>query len=132
MIKRNTHTFTRNNEFQEFLDRMDEDTTISHYVVNDNGTHYIITERKMSDEEAKQFKLKQLKKDIAKCNAHWEKVIKDCENAANKYNQALNHDMANLYMQRREDAVEAYNEEQIKLRNKLEKMVKLEYTEFIR
>lgn len=62
MIKRNTHLFTRNNEFQDFLDRMDDDTTISHYAVNDNGTHYIITERKMSDEEAKQFKMKQLKK----------------------------------------------------------------------
>lgn len=132
MIKRETHLFNRNNEFQDFLDRIDEDTTISHYTVNDNGTHYIITERKMSDEEAKQFKLTQLKKDIAKCNAHWEKVIKDCENASNRYNQALNHDMANLYMQRREDAVEAYNEEQRKLINKLDKLVNLDYTGFIR
>lgn len=132
MIKREAHLFTRNNEFQEFLDRMDEDTTISHYAVNDNGTHYIITERKMSDEEAKQFKIKQVKRDIAKCNAHWEKVIKDCENATHRYNQALNHEMANLYMQRREDAVEKYNEEKIKLANKLDKLVKLDYTEFIR
>lgn len=124
MIKRKAHLFTRNNEFQDFLDRMDDDTTISHYAVNDNGTHYIITERQMTDDEAKQFKIKQLKRDIAKCNAHWEKVIKDCENASHRYNQALNYNMANLYMQRREDAVEAYNEEQRKLTIKLDKLQK--------
>lgn len=132
MIKRKVRIFTRDNLFQEFLDRMEDGTTIAHYSVNDNGTHYIITERKMSDEEAKQFKIKQVKRDIAKCNAHWEKVIKDCENATNRYNQALNYNMANSYMQLREDAVEAYNEEQRKLANKLDKLVKLDYTGFIR
>lgn len=132
MIKRKVRIFTRDNLFQEFLDRMEDDTTIAHYSVSNDGVHYIITERKMSDEEAKQFKIKQLKRDIAKCNAHWEKVIKDCENATHRYNQALNHNMANLYMQRREDAVEAYNEEQRKLANKLDKLVKLDYTGFIR
>lgn len=132
MIKRKVRIFTRDDLFQDFLDTMEEDTTIAHYSVSNDGVHYIITERKMSDEEAKQFKIKQLKRDIAKCNAHWEKVIKDCENATNRYNQALNHNMANLYMQRREDAVEAYNEEQRKLTIKLDKLVKLDYTEFIR
>lgn len=39
MIKRKVRIFTRDNLFQEFLDRMDEDTTIVHYSVNDNGTH---------------------------------------------------------------------------------------------
>ncbi|ASZ75644.1 hypothetical protein phiSHEF4_51 [Enterococcus phage phiSHEF4] len=132
MIKRETHLFTRQREFQEFLDRMDDDTTISHYAVNDNGTHYIITERQMSEDEAKQFKIKQLKKDIAKCNQHWEKVIKDCENATHRYNEALNFEMANVYIQRREDAIEEYNKQQRKLTNKLDKLVQLDYTDFIR
>lgn len=43
MIKRKTHLFTRQRDFQDFLDRMSEDTIIAHYSVNDNGTHYIIT-----------------------------------------------------------------------------------------
>lgn len=115
----------------KYIESLDENTTVISHSVN-GMFHYIITERQMSDEEAKQFKLKLLKRDIAKYNAHWEKVIKDCENATNRYKQALNHEMANLYMQRREDAVEKYNEEKIKLANKLDKLVKLDYTEFIR
>lgn len=122
MIKRKVRIFTRDNLFQEFLDRMDEDTSIVHYSVNDNGTHYIITEREMSDNEAKEFKMKLLRKDIAKCNAHWEKVIKDYERAVHNYNVALDHEMANLYMQRREEAIEAYNEEQNKLTKRLNKL----------
>lgn len=124
MIKRKVRIFTRDNLFQDFLDTMEEDTTIAHYSVNDNGTHYIITERKMSDEEAKQFKLKQLKKQIDECNAHWEERIKYLEKSANMYNNSLNFKVANMYMQRREEAIEAYNEEQNKLANKLDKLQK--------
>lgn len=131
MIKREAHLFNTQVALQEHLDQMEDNETLAQYTVYD-GMHYIITERNMSESEAKQFKIKQLKRDIAKCNAHWEKVIKDCENATNRYNQVLNHNMANLYMQRREDAVEAYNEEQRKLENKLDKLVKLDYTGFIR
>ncbi|AZS06518.1 hypothetical protein [Enterococcus phage Nonaheksakonda] len=76
----------------------------------------------MSDNEAKEFKMKLLRKDITKCNAHWEQVIKDCERAVHNYNVALNHEMANLYMQRREEAIEAYNEEQNKLMKRLNKL----------
>lgn len=122
MIKRKVRIFTRDNLFQEFLDRMDEDTTIAHYSVSNDGVHYIITECEMSDNEAKEFKMKLLRKDIAKCNAHWEQVIKDCERAVHNYNVALNHEMANLYMQRREEAIEAYNEEQNKLTKRLNKL----------
>ena len=122
MIKRKVRIFTRDNLFQEFLDRMDEDTTIAHYSVSNDGVHYIITEREMSDNEAKEFKMKLLRKDIAKCNAHWEQVIKDCERAVHNYNVALNHEMANLYMQRREEVIEAYNEEQNKLMKRLNKL----------
>lgn len=122
MIKRKVRIFTRDNLFQEFLDRMDEDTSIAHYSVSKDGVHYIITEREMSDNEAKEFKMKLIRKDIAKCNAHWEQVIKDCERAVHNYNVALNHEMANLYMQRREEAIEAYNEEQNKLTKRLNKL----------
>lgn len=122
MIKRKVRIFTRDNLFQEFLDRMDEDTTIAHYSVSNDGVHYISTECEMSDNEAKEFKMKLLRKDIAKCNAHWEQVIKDCERAVHNYNVALNHEMANLYMQRREEAIEAYNEEQNKLTKRLNKL----------
>ncbi|AZS06519.1 hypothetical protein [Enterococcus phage Nonaheksakonda] len=44
MIKRKVRIFTRDNLFQEFLDRMDEDTIIAHYSVSNDGVHYIITE----------------------------------------------------------------------------------------
>lgn len=121
MIKRKVRIFTRDDLFQEFLDRMEDGTTIAHYSVSNDGVHYIITEREMKDDEAKDFKMKQLRKDIAKCNAHWEKVIKDYERAINNYNAVLNHEVANLYMQRREEAIEEYNEEQNKLMKRLEK-----------
>lgn len=34
MIKRKVRIFTRDDLFQEFLDRMDEDTSIAHYSVS--------------------------------------------------------------------------------------------------
>lgn len=122
MIKRKVRIFTRDNLFQEFLDSMEDDTSIVHYSVSNDGVHYIITERKMSDEEAKQFKIKQLKKQIKECNEHWEKVIKDCENSTYRYNEALNFEMANLSMQRREDAIEEYNKQQRKLTKALDNL----------
>ncbi|ALO80922.1 tail length tape measure protein [Enterococcus phage vB_EfaS_IME196] len=131
MIKREALKFYSQEEFNDYLSQLNDDTKILHYNVLEDA-HYIITERELSNDEAKDFKMKQLRKDIAKCNAHWEKVIKDYERAIHNYNLALNHEMANLYMQRREEAIEAYNEEQIKLANKLDKLVKLDYTGFIR
>lgn len=78
----------------------------------------------MADDEAKEFKIEQLKKQIKKCNEYWEKVIKDCESATHRYNQALNHEMANVYMQRREEAIDEYNVEQRKLTKALDKLQK--------
>lgn len=124
MIKRNAHLFTRTNEFQDFLDTMSEDTSITHYAVNDNGTHYIITERKMSDDEAKQFKIKQLEMQIKECNERWEHRIRKCEKAISMYNELLYYEMVNLYVDRREDLIQAYNEEQRKLTIKLDKLQK--------
>lgn len=115
MIKRKVRIFTRDDLFQEFLDTMTDDTTIAHYSVSKDGVHYIITERKMSESEANEFKEKQLKKQIKECNERWERRIKNCEQLIHEYNQVLNYEMANLYMQRREDWIEEYNKEQRKL-----------------
>lgn len=122
MIKRKVRIFARDDLFQEFLDTMDDDTTIAHYSVSKDGVHYIITERKMSESEANEFREKQLKKQIKECNEHWEKVIKDCENSTYRYNEALNFEMANLSMQRREDAIEEYNKQQRKLTKALDNL----------
>lgn len=131
MIKRNTHFFTRQNAFQDFLDTMDEGTTISHYAVNDNGTHYIITEHELTKKEAIQFKIKQLEKQLEECNTHYTNRIKACDSSINMYNKALNYEMANLYMQRREDAIEEYNNEQRKLTKQLDKLKYPDYNGFI-
>ncbi|WKV24193.1 hypothetical protein [Enterococcus phage SSMH02] len=131
MIKRKAHLFHTQVALQEHLDQMADNETLAQYTVYD-GMHYIITERQMSEDEAKQFKLKQLKKQIKECNERWERRIKNCEQRIHEYNVTLNHEMANAYMQRREDLIEGYNEEQRKFVNKLDKLVKLDYTEFIR
>ncbi|WNA13892.1 hypothetical protein [Enterococcus phage vB_Efa_VP15] len=131
MIKREAHLFDTQVALQEHLYQMEDNETLSQYTVYD-GIHYIITERQMTDDEAKQFKLKQLKKQIKECNERWERRINKCEQLIHEHNVTLNHEVAKLYMQRREDAVEAYNEEQRKLANKLDKLVKLDYTGFIR
>lgn len=131
MIKREAHIFNTEVSLQEHLDQMGDDETLVQYTV-DNGTHYIITERNMSESEANEFKLNQLKKQIKECNERWERRIKNCEQLIHEYNVVLNHEMANLYMQRREDLIEGYNEEQRKLTIKLDKLVKLDYTGFIR
>lgn len=131
MIKRQAHTFHTEVSLQEYLDQMVDDETLVQYSVYD-GTHYIITERNMSESEANEFKLNQLKKQIKECNERWERRIKNCEQLIHEHNVVLNHEMANLYMQRREDLIEGYNEEQRKLTIKLDKLVKLDYTGFIR
>jgi len=122
MIKRNTYLFTRQRAFQDFLDTMDERTTISHYAVNENGTQYIITEYEMTKKEATQFKIKQLEKQLEECNTHYAHRIKYCDSSIHMYNQALNYEMANSYMQRREDVIEEYNKEQRQLTKQLDKL----------
>lgn len=131
MIKRNTHFFTKQKAFQEFLDTMHEGTTISHYVVTENGTHYIITEYEMTKKEATQFKIKQLEKQVEECNTKYTNRIKSCDSSIHMYNKVLNYEMANLYMQRREDAIEEYNQEQRKLTKQLDKLKYPDYTDFI-
>ena len=114
MIKREALKFYSQEEFNDYLSQLNDDTKILHYNVLEDA-HYIITERKMSDDEAKQFKLNQLKKQIKECNERWERRIKNCEQLIHEHNVTLNHEMANAYMQRREDLIEEYNEEQRKL-----------------
>lgn len=122
MIKRKVRIFTRDDLFQDFLDTMDDGTTIANYSVSKDGVHYIITERKMSESEAKEFREKQLKKQIKECNERWERRIKNCEQLIHDYNQVLNHEVANLYMERREDLIEGYNKEQRKLTKALDNL----------
>lgn len=124
MIKRKVRIFTRDNLFKDFLDTMEEDTTIAHYSVNDNGTHYIITERKMSDDEHKKFKIIELRNKITKCNVEYERRIKACEQAMHEYHESLQFEVIGIYEQRRNELIEEYNEEQRKLTNKLDKLQK--------
>lgn len=131
MIKREALKFYSQEKFNDYLSQLSDETKILHYNVLED-VHYIITERELSDDEGKDFKMQQLRKDIAFCNAYWEKVIKDREMQAHNYKVAGNFEMSNLYMQRREEAMDEYNKEQRKLTNKLDKLVKLDYTGFIR
>lgn len=123
MIKREALKFYSQEEFNDYLSQLNDDTKILHYNVLEDA-HYIITERKMSESEAKQFKLKQLEKQIKECNERWEHRIRKCEQAIHRHNVSLEYEMANLYMQRREDLIEEYNEEQRKLTIKLDKLQK--------
>ena len=122
MIKRKVRIFTRDDLFQDFLDRMDEDTTIAHYAVNDRGTHYIITERSMKEDESKQFKIDQIEKDIAKSREYWLRRIKNIEKSIQMYNDVSNYRMSNLFVQDREEAIDEFNEEQNKLNKELDKL----------
>ena len=54
----------------------------------------------------------------------YERRIQACEQAIHRHNVSLEYEMANLYMQRREDLIEEYNEEQRKLTIKLDKLQK--------
>lgn len=124
MIKRKVRIFTRDDLFQDFLDTMDDGTTIAHYSVSNDGVHYIITEREMSDDEHKNFKIIELRNKIAKCNADYESKIKACEQAMQEAYQALDFVKCKLYQQRKNYWIEEYNEEQIRLTNKLDKLQK--------
>lgn len=70
MIKREALKFYSQEEFNDYLSQLSYETKILHYTVLED-VHYIITERELSNEEAKEFKMNQLRKDIAKCEAHW-------------------------------------------------------------
>lgn len=130
MIKREALKFYSQDEFNDYLSQMNDDTKILHYNVLEDA-HYIITERNMSESEPNEFKLNQLKKQIKECNERWERRIKNCEQLIHEYNKALNYEMANLYMQRREDAIEEYNQEQRKLTKQLDKLKYPDYIGFI-
>lgn len=123
MIKREAHLFHTQVALQEHLDQMEDNETLAQYTVND-GMHYIITERQMAEDEHKKFKIIEVRNKIAKCNADYERRIQACEQAIHRHNVSLEYEMANLYMQRREDLIEEYNEEQRKLTIKLDKLQK--------
>lgn len=58
MIKRELHTAITNRDIEEILDHISGETKIVSHVVDSLGTHYIITERELSNDEAKDFKMK--------------------------------------------------------------------------
>lgn len=130
MIKRKAHIFHTEVSLQEHLDQMGDDETLAQYTVYD-GTHYIITEYEMTKKEATQFKIKQLEKQLDECNRHYEHRIKSCDSSIHMYNQALNHEMTNAYMLRREHVIEEYNKEQIRLTKELDKLKYPDYIGFI-
>lgn len=121
MIKRKAHIFHTEVALQEHLDQMADNETLAQYTVYD-GVHYIITERKMSESEANEFRKKQLEKQIKECNERWERKIKNCEQLMYEYKTALNFDMGNLYMERRNELIEEYNKEQRKLTKALDNL----------
>lgn len=121
MIKREAHIFHTEVGLQKHLDQMGDDETLAQYTVYD-GIHYIITEHKMSESEANEFREKQLKKQIKECNERWEPRIKNCEQLMYEYNTALNFEMGNLYMERRNELIEGYNKEQRKLTKALDNL----------
>lgn len=107
----------------KYIESLDENTTVISHSVN-GMFHYIITERQMIEDEHKKFKIIEVRNKIAKCNADYERRIQACEQAIHRHNESLEYEMANLYMQRREDLIEEYNEEQRKLTIKLDKLQK--------
>lgn len=123
MIKREALKFYSQDEFNDYLSQLNDDTKILHYNVLEDA-HYIITERQMTEDEHKKFKIIEVRNKIAKCNADYERRIQACEQAIHRHNVSLEYEMANLYMQRREDLIEEYNEEQRKLTIKLDKLQK--------
>lgn len=107
----------------KYIESLDENTSVISHSVN-GMFHYIITERQMPEDEHKKFKIIEVRNKIAKCNADYERRIQSCEQAIHRHNVSLEYEMANLYMQRREDLIEEYNEEQRKLTIKLDKLKK--------
>lgn len=124
MIKREVRIFTRDDLFQDFLDTMEDGTSIAHYSVSNDGVHYIITERKMTDDEHKKFKIIELRNKITKCNVEYERRIKACEQAMHECHESLQFEVIGIYEQRRNELIEEYNDEQRKLTNKLDKLQK--------
>ncbi|AWD92293.1 hypothetical protein [Enterococcus phage ZXL] len=130
MIKRETHLFHTQVSLQEYLDQMGDDETLAQYAVYD-GMHYIITETTITDEEAKQLRIKELEKQLDECNTKYNKEIEECERYMYDCKVQLKFKKSYYWQKCRDELIEEYNKEQRKLTKQLDKLKYPDYTGFI-
>ena len=123
MIKCKAHLFHTQVSLQEYLDQMADNETLAQYTVYD-GMHYIITETTITDEEAKELRIKELEKQFEECNAQYNKGIEECERYMYECKVELNFEQSYAWQQRRDQLIEEYNYEQKKLIKQLDKLNK--------
>lgn len=121
MIKREAHLFHTQVALQEYLDQMGEDERLAQYTVYD-GMHYIITETTITDEEAKQLRIKELEKQLDECNAKYEKEIEECERYMYDCKVQLNFKNSYYWQKCRDELIEEHKAEQNKLTKELAKL----------
>lgn len=121
MIKREAHLFHTQVSLQEYLDQMGDDESLAQYTVYD-GMHYIITETTITDEEAKQLRIKELEKQLDECNAKYEKEIEECERYMYDCKVQLKFENSYYWKKCRDELIEEHKAEQNKLTKELAKL----------
>lgn len=122
MIKRELHTAITNKDIEEIIDNMTGKTKIVSHVVDNYGTHCIITEREVVDNEHTAFMVAELENEIARCNKFYEERIRRIEQYMHQAYEATQFEIVKEYEQDKTDAIREYRSEQTRLQNKLEKL----------
>lgn len=104
-----------------YIEGLDDNTTVLTHSVN-GMTHYIITETTITDEEAKQLRIKELEQQLEECNAKYEQQITRCELSIYECKAQMNFEVSYYWQRRRDHLIEEYNEEQRKLTKELDKL----------
>lgn len=121
MIKRKVRIFTRDDLFQDFLDTMDDGTTIAHYSVSKDGVHYIITETEVQQPETEIQKLEQL---IKSTQYHFTDDLENCIDNMNFYYSQGNMNDYREYVKQYDGIMKRYGERLKDLHKRLDKLQK--------
>lgn len=106
-----------------YIEGLDDNTTVLTHCVN-GTTHYIITETTITDNEAKELRIKELEKQIEECNAKYNKEIAECQLYMYECKVESNFKNSYYWQQRRDELIEEYNAEQRELTKELDNLTK--------
>lgn len=105
----------------KYVESLDDNTTVLTHSVN-GMTHYIITETTITDEEAKQLRIKELEKQLDECNTKYNKEIEECERYMYDCKVQLNFENSYYWQKCRDELIEEFNAKQRDLTKELDKL----------
>lgn len=131
MIKRKAHRFYSQERLNEYLDQLPDFAKVTHFTVDDD-VYYIIVEHEEVQEHKEETEIQKFEQLIKSTQDHFTDDLYNCIDNMNFYYSQGNMTDYRGYVKQYDGIMKRYGERLKDLRKQLDKLVKLDYTEFIR